>query len=338
VARVFKEALLQTARRGGFFILSRRWSGESLRILAYHGIWTTPGFQYGNHLFITPAQFEQRMSWLKSSGYPVLPLAEAIMLMNNDALPENAVVITIDDGWASTYTYMLPVLESLNLPATVYMTTWYSEHQFPICNIAANYLLERAGQPIETRGSIIADIIARPTLGERDHALGQLAVGLGIGDEKWRETRQFNLMTLAEISDACRRGLDFQLHTHSHRWGSVPPDQLSTEIARNRAVLALACSRAEDQFDHFCYPSGRLNPAGDEVLRQYGIKSATMIEQGINPVGTHPYRLRRFLDGRSVSQVGFEAYLSGALEIYETAIRKYRHDAMDGAHRNRHPI
>ena len=99
-------------------------------------------------------------------------------------------------------------------------------------------------------------------------------------------------------------------------------DQLPREIAKNRAILASACSRAEHEFEHFCYPSGYLNSAGDDVLRGSGIKSATMVEQGINAPGAHPYRLRRFLDGRSVSQASFEAYLSGALEIYETAIKK----------------
>ena len=87
-------------------------------------------------------------------------------------------------------------------------------------------------------------------------------------------------------------------------------------------MLAAACSKSESTFVHFCYPNGYMNPAGDDVLTRSGIKSATMVDQGINAPGVHPYRLRRFLDGRSVSQAGFEAYLSGALELFETAIRR----------------
>ena len=142
-----KEALLQIARGGGIFTLARRHLSSGLRILAYHGIWTTPGYQYGKYLFITPEQFEQRMSWLKKSGYPVLPLDVAIELWDDESLPENAVVITIDDGWASTYTHMLPVLEELALPATIYMTTWYSEHQIPVTSVAVDYFLSRIGEP-----------------------------------------------------------------------------------------------------------------------------------------------------------------------------------------------
>lgn len=319
---IVKEALLQIARRGGVFSLTRDRLRGSLRILVYHGIWTTPGHQYGRYLFITPAQFEQRMLWLKNSDYPVLPLAEAIELLDDDDLPENAVVITIDDGWASTYTHMLPVLEKLKLPATVYMTTWYSEHQIPVANVAVDYLLSWAGRSSTEKESIVATIEEQSTLSERDNVLRRFTAQLGINDEKWRETRQFSLMTLDEIGDAYRRGFDFQLHTHRHRWGKAPADQLSIEIAENRAVLASACSRTDRDFEHFCYPSGYLNPAGDDVLWGSGIKSATTVEQGINAPGSHPYRLRRFLDGRSVSQASFEAYLSGALEMYETAIKK----------------
>ena len=318
---IVKEALLQIARRGGIFTLTRNRLRRRLRILAYHGLWITPGHQYGEYLFITPAQFEQRMLWLKSSGYPVLPLAEAIELLDDDDLPENAVVITIDDGWASTYTHMLPVLEKLSLPATVYMTTWYSTRQLPVINVAIGYLLSLAGQPITKAELILTAINELPTPRERDDALQRAATELGISDHRWRETRQFGLMTLDEIGDAHRRGFDFQLHTHCHRWGRASRDQLLTEIAKNRAILASACSRPEREFEHFCYPSGYLNPAGDDVLRSSGIKSAMTVEQGINAPGADLYRLRRFLDGRSVSQASFEAYLSGALEVYESAIK-----------------
>src|SRR5215469_16300928 len=106
-----REQLLRLARSGGIFDLCRHLSRKSLRILAYHGLWTTPGYQYGNHLFMRPEQFERRMTWLRNSSYPILPLAEAVQRLDDGSLPDHAVAITIDDGWSSTYTHMLPILE-----------------------------------------------------------------------------------------------------------------------------------------------------------------------------------------------------------------------------------
>ena len=300
------------------FALSRRVSRKSLRILAYHGLWTTPGYQYGNHLFMSPENFEQRMTWLKNSRYPVLPLGEAVDRLERGNLPDNAVVITIDDGWSSTYTHMLPVLEGLGLPATVYVTTWYSENQLPVVNVAVDYILQRAGRSSTSRFPITADIEKFPSLSERGAALRECAARFGVTIGEWWEGRQFHVMSTAEIRDADRRGLDIQLHTHRHRSSEVNSDHLEQEIADNRAALARSCGRPEQSFSHFCYPSGIVHRSAGAILKDIGVKSATLVDEGINPPGTSPYWLRRFLDGRSVSPVAFEAYLSGVRELYRT--------------------
>jgi hypothetical protein len=45
------------------------------------------------------------------------------------------------------------------------------------------------------------------------------------------------------------------------------------------------------------------------------VRSATLVEEGLNRPGANPYRLRRFLDGRSVSDAEFDAYLNGVLHF-----------------------
>ena len=56
-----------------------------------------------------------------------------------------------------------------------------------------------------------------------------------------------------------------------------------------------------------------------------GIKSATLCDVGLNAPGRDPYALHRFLDGRSVSDVEFEAYMSGALHIFHMIKAKIAH-------------
>lgn len=258
------------------------------------------------------------MIWLRNSRYPVLPLAEAVQRLDDGSLPDQAVVITIDDGWSSTYSHMLPILQKLGLPATVYITTWYSEHQLPVVNVAVDYVLKRAGLAPDQLSGIIAEIERLPSIAQREVALLECAGRFGVPIDRWWEGRQFHVMSAAEIGDADRRGLDIQLHTHRHRSSDTNSDDLAREIAENRSALARACGRPEQSFSHFCYPSGVAHSSAVAIFKEVGVKSATLCDDGINSRGADPYRLRRFLDGRSVSDAAFEAYLSGALEIYST--------------------
>jgi peptidoglycan/xylan/chitin deacetylase (PgdA/CDA1 family) len=335
-----KEIIFRAAKAAGGFALARRALRKHLRILAYHGIWTTPGFQYGDRLFIPPQQFERRMRWLKHSRYPVLPLDQAVADLAQQKLPDNAVVITIDDGWRSTYTHMLPVLESLGLPATVYVTTWYVVNRAPVLNVGLNYVVQSSPlsrfewkNPV-SGGRVEVDLA---TDGSRERAVQMLSAGLeelpfladrvaefreicrlaAVPTEPWWSDGQFHLMSLDEIRDARARGLDVQLHTHRHRNVQGHKDALVTELADNRAVLSQACG--DDRLSHFCYPSGMVDLGVVDLLAACGVRSAATCDIGLNAPAADPYALRRFLDGRSVSDTEFDAYLSGASDILETA-------------------
>jgi len=335
-----KQTLLELARMTGGFAIARHALTRHLRILGYHGLWIVPGLQFGDRLFIGPDQFERRMNWLKNSGYPVLGLDEALAALAAGTLPDNSVVITIDDGWKSTYTHMLPILEQLKLPATVYVTSWYAEKQTPVLNVALNYVLQSSTVPIFTwqspahpaltlrlgdkqnRQSIALKLDRMlhelPTVGERLHEFRQICELADVSTEPWWSAGQFHLMNREEINLAHQRGLNIQLHTHRHINVDVEMGMLPAELADNRSFLAAACG--SDHLDHFCYPNGRFDPAAAEVLARAGIRSAVLTERGLNPPGANPYALRRFLDGRSVTQAEFEAYMCGAFDLYEAAV------------------
>lgn len=314
-----KQAVLTTAAKIGLFALARRASASRLRILCYHGLWTTPGFQYGDRLFMPPEQFEARMRRLKRSGYPVLGLDEAVNALAAGNLPDNAVVVTIDDGWASTHTHMLPVLEALGLPSTVYVASWYVGRDLPVVNKAVDYLHARAKRPVAEVQPRIVAIEALPEP-ERADALRELSLSFGVPLDWW-ETRQFHAMTPPEVADCARRGMDVQLHTHRHR---ASPEHLGTELEENRARLVEWTGLASAELTHFCYPSGEYEPEAEPILAKQGVRSATLVEQGTNAPGTNPYRLRRFLDGRSVSDAEFDAYLAGALDLVDAAAARVR--------------
>jgi peptidoglycan/xylan/chitin deacetylase (PgdA/CDA1 family) len=257
------------------------------------------------------------MKRLKRSGLPVLPLGEAVARLGDGSLPDAAVAITIDDGWVSTLTHMLPVLEAEGLPATLYATTWYAGRDLPVVNVAVDYLRQAGGRLDIDPEAKSAGIEALP-VEQRLEALRRFGVELGV-DEAWLERRQFNIMSAAEFAEAERRGLDVQLHTHRHIEIDRQVDALPAELAENRAFLRAALG--EREFVHFCHPSGTNHPRARALLAANGIRSATLVTEGLNAPGADPLALRRFLDGRRVSDAEFDAYLSGLLHWAEPVRR-----------------
>lgn len=307
--------MLKAAALSGVSGIARRATASQLRILCYHGLWLGADRPFGNCLFMTPAMFEARMKRLRQSGRPVLGLGEAVARLAVGDLPPAAVVITIDDGWASTLSHMLPILERYELPATLYATTWYSSRDLPVINVAVDYLLAAAGRDPGQRTREIRRIERLPEHDRLD-ALRALGRMLGI-DEGWLERRQFHLMSPAEIADAYSRGLDIQLHTHRHIDVGANLGRLAGEIDDNRGFLAAA---GVPEASHFCYPGGTWHRLAPAMLAQQGVRSATVVVEGLNPRGADPYALRRFIDAPAVSPVEFDAYLSGSLE-YLTRMR-----------------
>src|SRR5438477_12938037 len=71
---------------------------------------------------ISREAFHQQMRYLAMTGYHVISLQELRDYMSGkrESLPKNAIVITIDDGWRSTYTEAFPELQKRKFPFTVF--------------------------------------------------------------------------------------------------------------------------------------------------------------------------------------------------------------------------
>lgn len=67
--------------------------------------------------------FRQHLRYLEMTGYNVIPLKHLYEYVTGKraSIPKNAVVITIDDGWRSTYTEAFPELQKRKFPFTVFI-------------------------------------------------------------------------------------------------------------------------------------------------------------------------------------------------------------------------
>lgn len=98
-------------------------------ILTYHyfGHYSRP--QKGadlSELFVTSENFEKQMRFLKDKHYHVISLDElAKGMKQSKKFPHNTVVITIDDGHKSIFTYAYPTLKKYGFPAMVFLVSDY---------------------------------------------------------------------------------------------------------------------------------------------------------------------------------------------------------------------
>jgi peptidoglycan/xylan/chitin deacetylase (PgdA/CDA1 family) len=73
-------------------------------------------------LCVSPAHFKEQMEVLHRSCN-VLSLPNLIERMQQVSMPENAVAITFDDGYADNFTHAFPVLSQWQIPATFFLST-----------------------------------------------------------------------------------------------------------------------------------------------------------------------------------------------------------------------
>ncbi len=339
-----KQTIYTVCKYMGLFAISRQLTRKRIRILGYHGIWLGDG-HYGNFLFMSSKKFAQRMRKLKELGMSVISMDEAIAGQKNGTLPNYATVITIDDGWYSSYKYMLPELEKNQFPAVLYVTTYYSGKQVPVFNVALQYLFATTKvQTIDAQkinighssevdltsikekssftDSLQAHACLLPSEEDRQQLLSLLAEELELSYSSIVESKLFHLADEEQLKEMVQRGVDIQLHTHRHRISVDGVDCLEQELMDNKSKLDKV---SDKPLLHFCYPSGIFDQSFWPILEKLGMVSATTTESGLVNKKSPPYALPRILDGEDVSDIEFEAEMSGFGEIKRSFIRWIGH-------------
>lgn len=335
MARSRPKILALTALRAvGGFAIARWLTRGKLRILGYHGTAFHDEHVFRPGLFMHPDTFSARIATLVRLGYPVMDLGEACAALDAGRLPPCATVITIDDGWVGTFAHMGPVLRRHQLPATLYVSSYYVDHQVQVVYLAVQYLIWKAGGRvvhIEMGGALSGrfdlrleaergrlfeafNLAAATTDGAeaQQRLLNALAAQLGVPWEATLTARVCAYMTREEAQALATTGVDLQLHTHRHRF---PADSLVAarqELDDNRRALAGLTTRP---LEHFCYPSGVYTPEQVAWLPALGVTTATTTTSGLNDRETPRGELRRFLDADDIHPIEFEAWLSGLLWI-----------------------
>lgn len=93
---------------------------QTVPVLCYHKFSKTKA----DPMTVTESSFEEQMQFLKEQRFRVIKLEELMNFINfKRQIPQKSVVITIDDGWRSTYEIAYPILERYGYPATLFVYT-----------------------------------------------------------------------------------------------------------------------------------------------------------------------------------------------------------------------
>jgi peptidoglycan/xylan/chitin deacetylase (PgdA/CDA1 family) len=280
---------------------------KALRILMYH--------RFAGREREFAAQCDHLME-----HYRPVSLTEACRMLRDDAVAENAVVITVDDGYRDFYTSAFPILQERRIPAIIFLVTDFLDRRLWIWTEQVNYAVERsvrseveiAGLRL-TMGSLKQALKEMPDR-DRRAAMEALPDALGVeipeaapsGSEplEWEQVREM-----------ARAGMEFGAHTRSHPILSrvTSKVELSSEIAGSRARIEQELQR---HVIHFCYPNGQacdVNASVIEATRKAGYESAVSTIWGLNRPGADRFELRRLGVDPGVSRDWFERVVAGFL-------------------------
>jgi peptidoglycan/xylan/chitin deacetylase (PgdA/CDA1 family) len=91
---------------------------QTVPILSYHKFSESKA----DKMTVTASAFEEQMKLLVDRGYRVITLDQLFDFLDYKIqIPRKSVVITIDDGWRSTYSIAFPILKKYGYPATLFI-------------------------------------------------------------------------------------------------------------------------------------------------------------------------------------------------------------------------
>lgn len=334
-SRAIKAAALVGSGLASF---ARTRRASEATILAFHGLCEKTGdpaiLDWSLHL---PVELFRSICALLAADYKVIPLAELIEAQAKGLkLPDNAVVLTFDDGYASNYHLALPILKKLGLHATVFVTTGFLDGDEMLWFQRVDLALGRTRKEWidwEINGKTIRLYLGTRELRQESLKLLMPELKLlsitALGSEVDRLEEALEVATPRMVEElpsvmqpmtwdmACDMALsghvDIGGHTHTH------PILSRCDSMTMRAEISTCRDRifAEvgDFPASFCYPNGSAEDYTRETMllvREAGFKAACTMVSGRVDQHSSLFHLPRYGSPESIWEA--EATVSGAFE------------------------
>lgn len=307
---------------------------DEITILAYHrvlDIADEDGFPFDPELVSASiADFRWQMEYVRKLYTPITFARLLEGLDGNRALPPRPILITFDDGFDDNYRHAFPVLKSLGMPATIFISTGYIgqtrtfwfDWLYYLCNRAA--VMNRGvrlgdrefvmsadpGCRHEEIAAIFSHVKRLPDEALRESlAALEKELDAGFPDGGYAESRPLDWEQVREMA---RGGIEFGSHTVTH------PILANLGDASLRDELAQSKSRIEQETGQpvsvICYPVGMEFAFNEKVVAMAnatGYRLGVSYLPGVNNIKRLArFRLRRLHVERYVDRAEFRAMLA----------------------------
>lgn len=321
-----------------FMHVRKRLPIPTISVVTYHHVADhEPGYPYDPQVAdATPQEFRRQMEWLAHYCTPI-SVDELIGALDGRALPRNPVMVTFDDGYRTCHDVAMPILRSVGVPATFFVSTKFVEQRRlywwerialvlslarkNVTQITYPSAMELDRRDPTLRGRLV-DLVKETVGIDEDAFNDNLARAFGV---EWNLTIESQyadglIMTWDHVRALAANGMDVESHGRWHRiLQTLDRDSLVDEIAGSkrdleaqlgRPVRAMAYPvgrrinhdhRIREELERAGYRVGFSNTSGATTLWPGAVR-------GILPVD--PFDLRRVATDRDMSHAMFTAQVA----------------------------
>lgn len=288
----------------------------TLVIYLFHGVVETSTHEVRNYTrkHLPVADFRAVVEALARRGEPLSMDQVVSIAASGQAFPRGAFAVTFDDGFENNLTVARPVLDALNIPATIYATSrfidengmsWIDRIELALERTSRGTLrLPWAHEPVsfdapDGKISLLNDIRLNVKSDRRldgDALASDIFRQLGQDEVCSSDDPLDRKLTWRQLREWVAPGFIVGGHSHTHPILSfLSPDQLAWELDTS---LALLRERGGVATSHYSYPEGLAHCYSPEViaaLKNRGIVCCPTAIDGINPPAVDPFHLRRVM-------------------------------------------
>ncbi len=225
---------------------------QTIPILCYH--------RFGpksSKLTVTKAAFEAQMDYLARNGYHVVPLAAMRAFLDaKEPLPKKTVVITIDDGYRSTYEIAFPVLRKYGFPATVFLYTDF------------------VGASDALTWPLMKEMLASGVIEIQPHSKTHANLTQRLPDESEARYRERIRREVEVPITAIKDRLDVASTTYAYPYGDVN-ETVVGELTRLQVPVGVTVTPGGNGFFAYPYMLRRSMIFGDQDLEAFKAKLVT---------------------------------------------------------------